>query len=294
MIAAELRSCRAWIDEALLNHETKFNWHSKLSEAARYTVLGQGKCLRPYLLFKMRQHFLGEAELHRPSGQVLNWGLALELIHTYSLIHDDLPAMDNDDFRRGRPTLHRTESEALAILAGDALLTGAFELLAADRGADAQHTLDAVGELARAAGGAGMVSGQVRDMFEPAAHNADDNLSALKKTHAEKTGALFAAAAVLGALSTGRLRAGLPTQELRQWGEDFGLLFQITDDVLDVTGSRESLGKTPLKDQNTNKRSYVQLLTLQGAQREAARVAEKLKTYQSLKDLVDFVLNRSS
>ena len=200
------------------------NWPSKLREAGAYVFLGGGKRVRPVLA-------LSCAQLFGPADKAVPWALAVELIHTYSLVHDDLPAMDNDDERRGRPTCHRAFDEGTAILVGDALLTRAFECLSlADY--DLSTFQNLVRLLGSASGGAGMVGGQVDDLF--------GDLSTLDKLVAmqnKKTGALLRAAAVGGAIATGATADSI--RQLEIFGEGLGLLFQLTDDIIDKSQDAE-------------------------------------------------------
>jgi geranylgeranyl pyrophosphate synthase len=194
---------------------------------------------------------------------------ALELVHTYSLIHDDLPCMDDDDLRRGRPTCHRAFDEATALLAGDALLTLAFEVLAdpAQPGAAAL-----VRTLAGAAGGCGMVGGQVLDLtLERGDGGPGPDLDRLTDMHARKTAALFGAAAEMGCIAGGANPATCAAA--RSYGTALGLCFQATDDLLDVTGDAATLGKTPGKDAALARTTLVTLLGLEAARREATRLA---------------------
>ncbi len=231
-------------------------WHEappKLVEAVRYSLFAGGKRLRPALA-------LGAADLVcGDDAPALPVACALEMIHTYSLIHDDLPAMDNDDMRRGRPTLHKAHGEAAAILAGDALLTMAFDA-AARTGSAA-----VVSEIARAAGVCGMVGGQQLDME---AEGCAVTLEELRRIHAAKTGALIRASVVCGAMAAD---APPPTLDaLDRYGRHLGLAFQITDDILDVTGDTEKLGKQTGADAARTKATYPALLGLETARRLAA------------------------
>ena len=210
-----------------------------LREAVCYSLFAGGKRLRPALA-------LGAAEIVGGDDAVaLPAACALEMIHTYSLIHDDLPAMDDDDLRRGRPTLHKAHGEALAILAGDALLTMAFDVLA-DTG-----DVRVVREVARAAGVAGMVGGQVIDLQS---EGRSIGLDALRRMHAYKTGALIRVAVRSGAILAGADAAALAA--LTAFGEHVGLAFQIADDVLDVVGSEAALGKPIGSDAAKEKSTY--------------------------------------
>ncbi len=228
-----------------------------LYEALRYALLAPGKRFRPALVLAAAR-WLG-----RPEPDVLPAALALEFIHTYSLIHDDLPAMDDDDMRRGRPTLHRAMSEDLAILAGDALQPMAFGLLAECRAAPAR-VLEAIRLVAEAVGPQGLVGGQVRDLRPPTGGvRSGDDLLAL---HQDKTGALITAAAVLPAVLAGRDDAVAP---LRRFGEAVGLAFQITDDILDVAGSQALMGKATGRDERQGKTTFVSVYGVAGAQARA-------------------------
>ena len=228
----------------------------RLHEALRYAVFAGGKRIRPALALAAAQAVGGTADAALP------FASALELVHTYSLIHDDLPAMDDDDLRRGMPTSHVAFGEALAILAGDALHSLAFESLLA-RVRDPALARDLALDLARAAGVGGMVGGQVEDLEAEGRPPEEERLVRL---HHGKTAALFAAACVGG----GRAGGGGPQDlaALRRFGTELGLAFQIVDDVLDETGTPERLGKTPGKDRAGRKMTYV---ALEGVDRARAR-----------------------
>jgi geranylgeranyl diphosphate synthase, type II len=228
----------------------------------RYSLLAGGKRLRPVLV-------IAAAALYgAPAERVMPAACALEMIHTYSLIHDDLPCMDDDDLRRGRPTNHKVYGEALATLAGDALLTMAFELLARQAlvdGVAPHHAAAVVAEVAAAAGAAGMVGGQVEDIaWEGRGASAEQ----LKRIHRLKTGALFRASLVAGAGLCGASAAELAA--LRTYAHHFGLAFQIQDDVLDVVGDAAKTGKGVGRDVKHGKSTYVSHYGLEGA-RQAAR-----------------------
>jgi geranylgeranyl pyrophosphate synthase len=234
-----------------------------VAEAMRYAVLGPGKRLRPILVLAAHEACGGFA------GSILEPAAALELIHAYSLVHDDLPAMDDDDLRRGRPTVHRVYGEAQAILAGDGLLTLAFEVLASwpRDGGTGERRAEAVRIAAARSGIGGMVGGQAADL---SAEGGRSDRADLQWIHRHKTGALFAACAEIGAVHAGApngLRAALAA-----YGEALGWAFQITDDVLDRTASRAALGKTPGKDERTGKTTYPAVYGLD----ESRRLAEHL------------------
>ncbi|GGD57110.1 polyprenyl synthetase family protein [Pseudoxanthomonas indica] len=232
----------------------------RLHAAMRHAVLGGGKRIRPLLVYAGGAVLGVEAEeLDAPAA-------AVELIHAYSLVHDDLPAMDDDDLRRGRPTVHVAFDEATAILAGDALQTRAFEVLAQD-GASAQVRLAWVQTLAHASGVAGMCGGQALDID---ATGREQSLDELARMHAWKTGALIRASVRLGALAGGA--EGATLERLDRFAAALGLAFQIRDDILDVEASSEQLGKTAGKDVAQAKSTYPALLGMEGAK---ARLAEQ-------------------
>ncbi len=242
----------------------------ELHRAMRYSALGGGKRVRPALVCLGAELFGGD----RPS--VLPLACAFECVHVYSLIHDDLPAMDDDDFRRGKPSSHKAFGEALAILAGDALLTYAFELAAAST-ADPARARGAVVELARAAGPAGMVAGQTLDLRgegrtpEPRC----EDLDALRTIHLAKTGALIA-----GAIRAGAVHAGASSPQVDvvgDYGRFLGLAFQVVDDVLDVEGTTAALGKTAGKDAAAGKLTYPRLLGLKSARAYACELVDQAK-----------------
>ena len=228
-----------------------------LREAMRYSLLAGGKRLRPILCLAACELAGGDSELAMPTA------VALEMVHTMSLIHDDLPAMDNDDLRRGRPTNHKVYGEANAILAGDALLTRAFEMVALrSPGVPAERLLAVVGELSLASGAPGLVGGQVVDL-ECEAKSVD--LDTLEYIHLHKTGALIAGA------SEDLLAA------LRTYARGIGLAFQIIDDILDVTASSEVLGKTAGKDLTADKTTYPKLLGLEESRQRADALVVEAK-----------------
>ncbi|MFM7087310.1 MAG: geranylgeranyl diphosphate synthase CrtE [Cyanobium sp.] len=239
-----------------------------LREAMRYSLLAGGKRLRPILCLAACDLAGGEAELAMPTA------VALEMIHTMSLIHDDLPAMDNDDLRRGRPTNHKVYGEANAILAGDALLTRAFEMVALrSPGVPAERLLAVVGELSLASGAPGLVGGQVVDLE---CEGKAVDLDTLEYIHLHKTGALLRACVLCGALIAGAPEALL--EALRTYARGIGLAFQIIDDILDVTASSEVLGKTAGKDLTADKTTYPKLLGLEESRRRAEALVAEAKT----------------
>ena len=262
----------------------------KLHESMRYSLLAGGKRLRPALCLASCEAAGGEAARAVPAA------VALELIHTYSLVHDDLPCMDDDDLRRGRPTNHVVYGEAMAVLAGDGLLTRAFGVLAA---ADlpAGIRVRMVEGLAEAAGSRGMVGGQALDLE---AEGQDVDLPSLQYIHTHKTGALFSASCRLGGLAAGGAEEVL--DRLRRFGDRIGLAFQIVDDLLDETATAEQLGKATGKDRERGKATYPRLLGLaESRQRvedlagEARALAESFGAPgEGLAGLARFVVERSS
>jgi geranylgeranyl diphosphate synthase type II len=267
-LAAFLAGERARVDEALGRLLPPASaWPARLHEAMRYAVFGGGKRVRPVLARAACRAAGGDAE------EIVEAACALEMVHTYSLIHDDLPALDDDTLRRGRATVHVAFDEALAILAGDALLTGAFEVLARfpEGEAFAARRARACRLVAEAIGSRGMVGGQVEDLD---ATGAAPDGERLERIHGAKTGALLGAAVELGALLAGAADAKIA--EFARFGRRLGLLFQIADDILDVTGSAASLGKSPGKDAAAGKLTYPGVYGLEAARRELDALATAL------------------
>ena len=238
-----------------------------LREAMRYSLLAGGKRLRPILCLASCELAGGDASLALPTAT------ALEMIHTMSLIHDDLPAMDNDDLRRGRPTNHKVYGDAMAILAGDAMLSRAFEMVAVrSANVPADRLLRVVGELALVSGAPGLVGGQVVDL-ESEGQAVD--LETLEYIHLHKTAALLRACVVTGALIGGANDEQL--QAMRTYANGIGLAFQIIDDILDVTASSEVLGKTAGKDLLADKTTYPKLLGLDASREKALQLVRESK-----------------
>ena len=247
---------------------------SKVDEAMKYSLLAGGKRLRPLLV-------MASADVVGADGtKFLSVGCGLEMIHTYSLIHDDLPVMDNDDYRRGRLTNHKVYGDALALLAGDGLLTLAFEVMLEQQGVDPAVLVKVVREMALCAGNRGMVGGQTLDL---AAEGKKISGEEMKTLHEAKTGALFIAAICGGAQLGGASEEQLKT--LRRFAELFGLAFQITDDILDVTGNAQEMGKPTGSDEKLDKSTYVSLYSLEKAQQIAAdTLAEAMQTLAGFGD----------
>ena len=260
-----------------------------LMRAMEYSLMAGGKRLRPVLLMAAADTINGAGE------KFITVADALEMIHTYSLIHDDLPAMDNDDYRRGKLTNHKVFGEATAILAGDALLTLAFEVVLRQKDVAPEILLAVLHEISSAAGMAGMVGGQAIDLRS---EGVRIDLATLKRMHLGKTGALFKAA-----IRSGALLAQAPAEKLdalTHYAEAFGLAFQITDDILDVTGNAAVLGKPTGSDEKNHKSTYVSLTSLNEAERLAAEAVDDalnaLEVFGSeadfLRELVQYLVAR--
>ena len=259
-----------------------------LYASMRYSVMAGGKRIRPFLVLSVAKMFGGKEE------NAIYLAAALEMVHTYSLIHDDLPCMDDDDMRRGKPTNHKIYGEAVATLAGDALLTGAFELIAAS-GLSDKAVRYAILTLASAAGADGMVGGQIMDL---SSSEEEDDFNRLIKMHSLKTGALMVAAVKLGLLT-----ADSPSERdaaaLSAYARYIGLAFQIVDDVLDVTGDEEALGKATGKDEEAGKKTFLHYFSVEEAMQYAFELTERAKAEilayegnETLLELADFLLNR--
>ena len=264
--------------------------YKRLYEAMNYSLLQGGKRIRPILTKAVLDAMKVDASLYK------EFLCALECIHTYSLIHDDLPAMDNDDYRRGNLTNHKVYGDGMAILAGDGLLTYAFQLCSENTTASAEQKIKAIQCLATAAGPEGMVGGQAFDLLSEGKHIP---LEELKVLHSGKTGALFNAAIELGLILSNADLAKYAAY--MTYANCLGLLFQITDDILDVTGTIEELGKTPGSDIRQDKSTYVSLLGLDEARNEAHAVAQKahaaLATIEDdthiLSAIIDYLMDRT-
>lgn len=265
-----------------------------LAAAMRYSTLNAGKRLRPALVYATGE-MLGCSleQLHAPAA-------AIELIHCYSLIHDDLPAMDDDDLRRGKPTCHKAFSESTAILAGDALQTLAFAVLSDPElnPVAAEQRINQVNILAKAAGANGMVLGQAADM---AAEQRSVPIAELNFIHQHKTGALFTACVALAQQASARQADAKLAVQLHAYAQNLGLLFQVQDDILDVIGNSEQLGKATGADQEANKSTYPSLLGLEAAQQHAQKILQNAvhaletfgETAAQLNSIANFALTRT-
>jgi geranylgeranyl diphosphate synthase type II len=290
-VSASTDSLDAWLASRRERVERELDRHLRpgggvppgLNDAMRYSLLAGGKRLRPMLVLAAAEACGTRVGLSpEDSGRLaMPAACAIELIHTYSLIHDDLPSMDNDTMRRGRPTSHVVHGEAMAILAGDGLLTEAFALLARDHDANTtanpaelgRRTLQVVRIVAEAAGSAGMVGGQVLDLEAASNQGTPFDRESLRAMHARKTGALIRGSAVAGAVMAGADEA--MTSAVDAYGESIGLAFQIVDDILDVEGESAALGKTAGKDAAAGKPTYPSIFGLAESRRLAASCMER-------------------
>jgi geranylgeranyl diphosphate synthase type II len=283
------RDARARVDRALTEYTAlDTGCPDHLREAMRYSLLAPGKRLRPMLVLMAAEACGGNCQAALPAA------CAVEMIHTYSLIHDDLPAMDDDDLRRGRPTCHKAFGEGAAILAGDALLTLAFEILARDIQPPAVAA-ECCRSLAQAAGATELVGGQAADLNE---QFSSGKLETLESIHRRKTGAMFLVSLRLGALVAGA--GAVERSALDEYGSRLGLVFQITDDLLDVRGDAAAMGKRAGKDSQRGKLTFPGILGVEESVRrarllvaEAGAALEPLGSHaESLLALAHYVLER--
>ncbi|WP_425061152.1 Farnesyl diphosphate synthase [Sporomusa carbonis] len=279
------------INEALSSYIPDESHPTVIYQAMRYSLFAGGKRLRPIMLMAAADAVGGNGLDYLPVA------CGLEMIHTYSLIHDDLPAMDNDDYRRGKLTNHKVYGEGMAILAGDGLLTAAFNVMLSQPNVDPAVLVDVVREIATAAGAAGMVGGQAVDL---ASEGKNIDAKTLEFMHQTKTGALFKTA-----LRSGAKLAGASEQQLialTNYAEQFGLAFQITDDILDVVGNQDKIGKPVGSDIKNNKVTYVTLHSLDGARQLAqTSVDSALASLNGfgaeariLRELVEYLITREA
>lgn len=263
--------------------------NTTLAKSMNYSLMAGGKRLRPILVMAAADAVGADGE------NFLHLATSIEMIHTYSLIHDDLPSMDNDDYRRGKLTNHKVFGDGIAVLAGDALLTLAFEVIADSPNVDTEKKLKVIKEMSHAAGAEGMVGGQVIDL-ESEGKKID--MDTLRKMHSAKTGALFCAAIRSGAILGGATDKQLA--DLTQYARQFGLAFQITDDILDVTGDEASIGKPVGSDEKNHKSTYVTLGSLESARELAQTAVDEAKKALAdfgkeadfLRELVDYLISR--
>ena len=291
-ISERLAANAALVEEALASYTAEQDPDfAAVLAAERYSLLARAKRIRPTLVLEVCRMLGGSEEAALPLA------VAVEMVHTYSLIHDDLPCMDNDDLRRGRPTCHKAFDEATALLAGDGLLTRAFGVLSTAPVSDSA-VREAVAALSSAAGSFGMIGGQVIDL---AGEVKRLSLDTLLKLHANKTGALIAVSAELGCIAAGLSRDDARTCAARAYAQSLGLAFQIVDDVLDVTSDAETLGKSIGSDERSKKTTFLTYYSPKEALDYAAEVTRKGKSALEgmegndfLLALADYLLNRKS
>jgi geranylgeranyl diphosphate synthase type II len=286
---ATLQEKKNYLDDSLPLKIESLDTELILKESMLYSILAGGKRLRPTLLLMTIEAFGKDSKVG------IDAACAVEMIHTYSLIHDDLPAMDDDDFRRGSLTNHKIYGEALAILAGDGLLTNAIQVLSCSSLIDSETKIDLITALSKSAGPEGMVAGQVADME---AEGRKISIEALERIHHKKTGALLAFSVYAGA----RIAKGSEDQieHLTQFAKYLGLAFQIQDDILDVEGDQSKLGKPIGSDKENNKMTYPHLLSLNGAKEQLLVVVKEAKKHlynanvdaEWLEHFTDYMISR--
>jgi geranylgeranyl diphosphate synthase type II len=289
-LASYLQEKQRLVEQAL-DRSLPLKQPAKIYEAMRYSLLAGGKRLRPILCLTTCELSGGSLEMCLPTA------CALEMIHTMSLIHDDLPAMDNDDYRRGKLTNHKVFGEDIAILAGDGLLSYAFEFVATQtRNVAPHHLLEVIARLGRTVGAEGLVGGQVLDLESEG--KTDVTADTLTFIHTHKTGALLETSVVSGAILAGATEAEV--QKLSRFAQNIGLAFQIVDDILDITATQEELGKTAGKDLLAQKATYPSLWGIEESQKQAqALVDEAIAALESygeaatpLRSLAQYIVNR--
>ncbi|MEN6331257.1 MAG: polyprenyl synthetase family protein [Smithella sp.] len=293
-LEAYLRDRRRIVEEALFKYlPAENNSPAEIYKAVRYSVFAGGKRIRPILCLAAVEACGGDLASSMPVA------CSLELIHTYSLIHDDLPSMDNDDFRRGKPTCHKVFGENIAILAGDALLTEAFVLLsqAEKINFSAERRLAVINEIAQAVGIAGMVGGQTLDVLS---EKSRPDLEVLQQIHRRKTGALLKAAVISGAIISDAPKDKI--QALADYGMNIGVAFQIADDILNVEGNRELMGKETGSDKALGKVTYPSLMGMDYAKQELQNHVDKAviclsvfdKRALPLRQIARYIMERKS
>lgn len=261
-----------------------------IKKAQCYSLLGGGKRIRPFLVNEVCRMLGGSIKASMP------FAIAVEMIHTYSLIHDDLPCMDDDDMRRGKPTNHKVFGEAEAVLAGDALLTNAFLAAASNKALEPKAVAEAVAMISEAAGDAGMIGGQIIDIKGEGKTLTLDELLVL---HSLKTGKMIELSAALGCLAAGYDRESEEFENVTAYARGIGLAFQIVDDILDVVGDESTVGKTLASDEENQKTTFLTFYNIEEARAYAKRVSEEaiakiedMENSQTLSELAVFLLNR--
>jgi len=282
--------------EQALDKSVPMMYPERLHESMRYSLLAGGKRIRPALCLAACELVGGEMATAMPTA------CALEMIHTMSLIHDDLPSMDNDDFRRGKPTNHKVYGEEMAILAGDALLSHAFEYIGREtKGVSADKVVRVIVDVAKCVGSEGLVGGQVVDIDSEGAGPENVTIETLQYIHAHKTGALLEVSVTAGAILGGASEEQIG--KLERYAQSIGLAFQVVDDILDCTQSSEQLGKTAGKDEAVGKATYPSLVGLEESRRIAADLIAKAKgelagfdaeKVKPLIGLADYIANREN
>jgi geranylgeranyl diphosphate synthase type II len=292
-ISLYLKDRRELVDTFLKSYFGNPFQPSVLYDAMQYSLFAGGKRIRPILMFASYEACGGEPE------DIVPQATSVELIHTYSLIHDDLPSMDNDDIRRGKPTNHKVFGDAMAILAGDALLTEAFLMMtittSQGKTLRQKYIMNAIREVALAAGACGMVGGQAQDILS---ESSEPDEHTLKFIHLHKTAALIKASVKIGALLAGA--RGTKLKALKTYGENTGLAFQIIDDILDIEGNTEELGKSAGSDIEKNKMTYPSLIGIDESRRTALELVDEginaLKKFSSeaepLREIARYLLKR--
>jgi geranylgeranyl diphosphate synthase, type II len=286
-LKARQKLCEAALDKAV-----PMQYPDKIYEAMRYSLLAGGKRLRPMLCIATCEMIGGTIEMAMPTA------CAMEMVHTMSLIHDDLPAMDNDDYRRGKLTNHKVYGEDVAILAGDGLLAYAFEYVVDNtKNVPPERLLQVISRIGRAVGAAGLVGGQVVDLESEG--KSDISLETLNFIHNHKTAALLEACVVCGGILAGATSEEV--QRLSRYSQNIGLAFQIIDDILDITATQEQLGKTAGKDLKANKVTYPSLWGLEESRKKAdqliteacAEIAQFGEKAQPLIAIAHYITNRN-
>ncbi|MBP9727132.1 MAG: polyprenyl synthetase family protein [Gammaproteobacteria bacterium] len=290
---ATLEKVQQHIDKVILHYLPKEDTdYSQLNNALRYTIFNGGKRLRPALVYFTGEMFGATLESLNPAA------CAVEMVHCFSLVHDDLPAMDNSDYRRGKPSCHKVFGEDVAILAGDTLLTLSLEVLSDIQNAPISHSvrLDLIHALCKATGAEGMVGGQIMDIKNSAKYNQRQ----LQKLHQLKTGALIKASILMGALCSPSPITPEIFQRLNNFADTLGLLYQVCDDILDVIADETLLGKATGTDQKLGKGTYVDLLELEGARQYASDLRHKacqalhlMEKSEPLQYIINYVYERT-
>lgn len=263
-----------------------------ITEAQRYSLLGGGKRIRPFLVNEVCRMLGGDTKASMP------FATAVEMIHTYSLIHDDLPCMDDDDMRRGKASNHKVFGEAYALLAGDALLTNAFVAVASNEQVSASARVCATAVLAKAAGDCGMIGGQVIDLEGESKKLSFDELLTL---HALKTGKMIEVSAVLGSIAAGYEITDRKTQLIASYARKIGLAFQVIDDLLDVIGDEATVGKTLCSDADNQKTTFMSYFDVEGAKKYASELTlsaiediKQIENSDALAELALYLLERNN